>query len=99
VVETIQAEVDALEDGVLHKSLSKPEIERLYRLRRELLRLRKAELSELLLRVQAQLDLHPLAIEDAAKAHQYPKAERYGARCSWSPVPRRSSEAKVPGRQ
>jgi magnesium transporter len=42
VVEAIQAEVDALEDGVLHKSLSEPEIERLYRLRRELLRLRKA---------------------------------------------------------
>ncbi|CAN5427781.1 magnesium and cobalt transport protein CorA [soil metagenome] len=34
--------------------------------------------AELLLRVQAQLDLHPLAIEDAAKAHQYPKLERYG---------------------
>ena len=32
----------------------------------------------LLRRVQAQLDLHPLAIEDAAKAHQYPKLERYG---------------------
>ena len=28
--------------------------------------------------MQAQLDLHPLAIEDAAKAHQYPKLERYG---------------------
>ena len=34
--------------------------------------------AELLERVQAQLDLHPLAIEDAAKAHQYPKLERYG---------------------
>jgi magnesium transporter len=34
--------------------------------------------AELLLRMQAQLDLHPLAIEDAAKAHQYPKLERYG---------------------
>jgi magnesium transporter len=34
--------------------------------------------AELLRRVQAQLDLHPLAIEDAAKAHQYPKLERYG---------------------
>jgi magnesium transporter len=32
----------------------------------------------LLARVQEQLDLHPLAIEDAAKAHQYPKLERYG---------------------
>ena len=32
----------------------------------------------LLQRVQAQLDLHPLAIEDAAKAHHYPKLERYG---------------------
>jgi len=33
---------------------------------------------ELLGRVQAQLNLHPLAIEDAATAHQYPKLERYG---------------------
>jgi magnesium transporter len=33
---------------------------------------------ELLERVQAQLDLHPLAIEDAAKPHQYPKLEQYG---------------------
>ncbi len=32
----------------------------------------------LLARVQAQFDLHPLAIEDAAKAHQRPKLERYG---------------------
>ncbi len=34
--------------------------------------------SELLGRVQAQLNLNPLAIEDAASAHQYPKVERYG---------------------
>jgi magnesium transporter len=33
---------------------------------------------ELLQRVQAQFDLHPLAIEDAGKAHQYPKLEQYG---------------------
>jgi magnesium transporter len=33
---------------------------------------------ELLRRVQAQLNLHELAIEDAGKAHQYPKVERYG---------------------
>jgi magnesium transporter len=33
---------------------------------------------ELLQRVQEQLDLHPLAIEDAAKPHHYPKLERYG---------------------
>ena len=33
---------------------------------------------ELLQRVAAQLDLHPLAIEDAAKAHQQPKVEQYG---------------------
>jgi magnesium transporter len=33
---------------------------------------------ELLARVQAQFDLHPLAIEDAGKAHQYPKLEQYG---------------------
>ena len=33
---------------------------------------------ELLARVQAQLGLHDLAIEDAGKAHQHPKIERYG---------------------
>jgi magnesium transporter len=33
---------------------------------------------ELLARVQAQFDLHPLAIEDAGKAHQHPKLEQYG---------------------
>ena len=33
---------------------------------------------DLLQRVQRQFDLHPLAIEDAAKAHQYPKLEQYG---------------------
>ena len=33
---------------------------------------------DLLSRVQAQFDLHPLAIEDAGKAHQRPKLERYG---------------------
>jgi magnesium transporter len=33
---------------------------------------------ELLDRVQAQLNLHPLAIEDARNAHQYPKLEKYG---------------------
>jgi magnesium transporter len=33
---------------------------------------------ELLERVQRQFDLHPLAIEDAGKAHQYPKLEQYG---------------------
>ena len=32
----------------------------------------------LLRRVQAQLHLHELAIEDAGKAHQYPKVEQYG---------------------
>ena len=32
----------------------------------------------LLERVAAQLDLHPLAIEDASKAHQQPKVEQYG---------------------
>jgi magnesium transporter len=32
----------------------------------------------LLDRVRAQFGLHPLAIEDAAKAHQYPKLEQYG---------------------
>src|SRR5262245_12911 len=34
--------------------------------------------TELLKRVQAQLGLHYLAIEDAAKAHQHPKIEQYG---------------------
>jgi magnesium transporter len=33
---------------------------------------------ELLERVSAQLHLHPLAIEDASKAHQQPKVEQYG---------------------
>jgi magnesium transporter len=33
---------------------------------------------ELLARVQAQLGLHDLAIEDAGKAHQHPKIEQYG---------------------
>jgi Mg2+ and Co2+ transporter CorA len=33
---------------------------------------------ELLRRVQVQLDLHPLAIEDAGKPHQRPKLEQYG---------------------
>jgi magnesium transporter len=32
----------------------------------------------LLHRLQAQLNLHDLAIEDASKAHQHPKIERYG---------------------
>lgn len=34
---------------------------------------------ELLARVQAQFDLHPMAIEDAEQAHQRPKLEQYGA--------------------
>jgi magnesium transporter len=33
----------------------------------------------LLVQVQSQFDLHPLAIEDAASAHQRPKLEQYGA--------------------
>jgi magnesium transporter len=33
---------------------------------------------DLLARVQAQFDLHPLAIEDAGKPHQHPKVELYG---------------------
>ncbi|MFZ1988238.1 MAG: magnesium/cobalt transporter CorA [Alphaproteobacteria bacterium] len=33
---------------------------------------------DLLRRVQAQFGLHPLAIEDAAKAHQRPKIDQYG---------------------
>ncbi|WP_159731942.1 magnesium/cobalt transporter CorA [Methylosinus sp. Ce-a6] len=33
---------------------------------------------ELLARLQRQFDLHPLAIEDAGKAHQFPKLEQYG---------------------
>ncbi len=42
VVETVQGEVDELEDGVLHRTLQQAEVDRLYMLRRELLRLRKA---------------------------------------------------------
>ena len=34
--------------------------------------------TELLQRVQRQLGLHELAIEDAGKAHQHPKIEQYG---------------------
>src|SRR5262249_17171556 len=34
--------------------------------------------ADLLQRVQAQLGLHYLAIEDAGKAHQHPKIEQYG---------------------
>jgi magnesium transporter len=34
--------------------------------------------ADLLGRVQAQLGLHYLAIEDAGKAHQHPKIEQYG---------------------
>src|SRR6476659_2141128 len=33
---------------------------------------------DLLARIEAQLGLHYLAIEDAGKAHQYPKIEQYG---------------------
>src|SRR5215813_3698095 len=33
---------------------------------------------DLLSRIEAQLGLHYLAIEDAGKAHQYPKIEQYG---------------------
>ena len=33
---------------------------------------------DLLAQVQAQFDLHPLAIEDAGKPHQHPKLEQYG---------------------
>lgn len=42
VIEAVQKEVDTLEDGVLHRTLRPPEVNRLYLLRRELLRLRKA---------------------------------------------------------
>ena len=42
VIETIQAEADDLEDSVVHRALQQPEAERLYKLRRDLLRLRRA---------------------------------------------------------
>ncbi len=42
VIETIQAEVDQIEDGVLRRSLHHSEFERLYKLRRDLLKLRRA---------------------------------------------------------
>ncbi len=42
VVQTVESEVDELEEGVLHRTLHEREIDRLYMLRRELLRLRKA---------------------------------------------------------
>jgi magnesium transporter len=42
VIESILSEIDELEDGVLHRMLTRTEFERLYKLRRELLRLRRA---------------------------------------------------------
>ncbi|MGM4920522.1 magnesium/cobalt transporter CorA [Tardiphaga sp. 813_E8_N1_3] len=42
VIESILSEIDELEDGVLHRMLTRAEFERLYKLRRELLRLRRA---------------------------------------------------------
>ena len=42
VIETIQTEVDHIEDGVLTRSLHHSEFERLYKLRRDLLKLRRA---------------------------------------------------------
>jgi magnesium transporter len=42
VIEAIQTETDALEEEVLRRSLDKPEFDRLYKLRRDLLRLRRA---------------------------------------------------------
>ena len=42
VIETIQTEVDQIEDGVLRRSLHRSEFERLYKLRRDLLKLRRA---------------------------------------------------------
>jgi magnesium transporter len=42
VVETVQSEVDALEDGLLSKALPESAVDRLYALRRELLKLRRA---------------------------------------------------------
>jgi magnesium transporter len=44
VLETIQAEVEEIEDGVLATTLRQADIERLYTLRRDLLRLRNAVL-------------------------------------------------------
>ena len=42
VVETIHDEVEALEDRVFEKSLEKADVQRLYMLRRDLLKLRNA---------------------------------------------------------
>jgi Mg2+ and Co2+ transporter CorA len=42
VIDRIQAEVDGLEEEVLRKSLARREFDHLYRLRRDLLRLRRA---------------------------------------------------------
>jgi magnesium transporter len=44
VLETIQAEVEEIEDRVLATTLAQPDVERLYTLRRDLLRLRNAVL-------------------------------------------------------
>jgi magnesium transporter len=42
VIDCLQAEVDGLEEELLRKSLARREFDRLYRLRRDLLRLRRA---------------------------------------------------------
>jgi len=42
VLETIEGEVDAIEDGILNRSFNQKEVERSYQLRRDLLRLRNA---------------------------------------------------------
>jgi magnesium transporter len=42
VIESIQTDVDALEEGVLRSALVKADFDRMYRLRRDLLRLRRA---------------------------------------------------------
>jgi magnesium transporter len=42
VLETVHAEVEAIEDGILSRTLKQAEVERLYLLRRDLLRLRNA---------------------------------------------------------
>jgi magnesium transporter len=49
---------------------------------------------DLLQRVQAQLGLRYLAIEDAGKAHQHPKIEQYVMPYLLWRVPRRSSRKR-----
>lgn len=46
--------------------------------------------------VTSEFELHPLAVEDAVKAHQRPKVERYGDATSWCSRPYFTGASNVP---